>query len=169
MLKQILIASVIMLFFIAPVSAHEGCKEDDHKKYSLLRNKNLPHLMPAVLKDMDKLKITEKQKIELENIVADVMEPFYSKSGEAMALEKQIAQDVLKNGKNKEEIMPMLNKLARLKQDVTEVHIGALNRIKRTLKEEQYRMLLDIISKGTGKCESDEKGENHAKNDQAGD
>ena len=159
MIKQgLILVMVISLFFSASVYAHENCEgKDSPKKYSLLRNKNLPHLMPIILNHTETLKITENQKSEFQKIVSDVMEPFYSKAGETMKLEKEIAENVLKHGASKDDLAIKLRRLSALKQEVTEVHIGALNRIRKVLSDEQYKMLLAMVESGSGKCGEEKK------------
>jgi hypothetical protein len=143
MIKNYLIVIAVMLLFITPVYSHEQCK-DEPKQYSLILNRNLPHLMPVILNNMEKLSITEEQDKALKEILADVIEPFFTKAGRAMTLEKQIAEDILKNDLPTEVINSKIDQLTLLKREVLDIHISVISRIKKILSEQQYKKLLTL-------------------------
>lgn len=140
---------IMFLFFAVSAYADEHKKiESDHPRdYSLILIRNLPHPMPYILSNYERLGITDEQKKEFEKILAEVPPLYYAKANRAMALEKEISEKVLKEGKTFNELQSSIETLMKSKRDVTEIHINVISKIKKILNNEQYEAVLTAIKK----------------------
>ncbi len=122
--ERVVMFLMMMTFCIGMVEAHaHNGKEsiNSPKHYSLILKKNLPHVMPVIISNMDKLIITPEQKKEFDKIMNEVPSIFLEKTGEAMKIEQSISSQILKEAKTKEDLKESLNKLQRLKRETIEV------------------------------------------------
>ncbi len=143
-------ASTLLLFLIMMTNLTYGNDrhtEDKPADYSLVLVRNFPHLMPMIFNNAEKLKISETQKDALMDIIADVKEPFFSKAGEAMMLEKELSVEILRNGKTKDDVKEKIVRLIETKSAVAYIYFDAMNRIKGILTDEQYKDVLNMAFK----------------------
>lgn len=148
MIRRFLIV-VFCVFFVITAFTHAYAKhsEDNPADYSIVLIRNFPHLMPVIFNNSEKLKLTEAQEEALKEIIADVKGPFYARAAEAMRLEKELSEDILKKGRTKDEVKEKIEALIKTKTEVASIYFDAMNRIKGILTDEQYRKVLNIAFK----------------------
>lgn len=158
MIRKILIAVALLCLITTNITfAYDRHSTDNPADYSIVLIRNFPHLMPVIFANSETLKITEAQEESLKEIIADVKTPFYAKAEEAMRLEKELSDEILKKGKTEDEVKEKLDALIKTKTEVAVIYFGAMNRIKKILTEEQYDKVLKIAFKDKYKGAKNEK------------
>eukprot|EP01022_Parablepharisma_sp_SALTPOND_P036259 TRINITY_DN9828_c0_g1_i1.p1 TRINITY_DN9828_c0_g1~~TRINITY_DN9828_c0_g1_i1.p1 ORF type:complete len:578 (+),score=21.07 TRINITY_DN9828_c0_g1_i1:231-1736(+) len=70
------------------------------------------------------------------------------KMQEAFKIERQIIQEVVKKHKSPEELKAQIDKVAKLKREVTDIHIEALNEFAKILTKEQFDAVVKAFYNG---------------------
>ena len=119
-----------------------AAQADELHDYALISPEHLPHLMQNVNKQKAQLKLSSEQETVLQTLARDTQQKMMASFTRARELEKQIARDVVEQGKTPAELASKLDELQRIKRELTDRQIAALNTMRQNLKPEQYQLLL---------------------------
>lgn len=147
-MRNLLILSLFLLtFVISTVTfAEQDAKKENLAEYSLFLLRNCPHLMPTIFANSSNLRLTKEQQDALLEIVSEVKTPFFERAEMAMKLEKEIAEEIFLNGKSMEKIIDKIESLILLKKEISSIHFGVINRIRKILTDEQYENVLRLVN-----------------------
>ena len=105
----------------------------------------LPHPVQFVLMNKKLLKISDKQMARIENeMLAVYPAMIHENMDKAKNIEDSIRKSVL-NGGTKESLKKEIDSLVKIKVQITNDHIDALNKLKDILSNKQYKKLLTLI------------------------
>lgn len=102
----------------------------------------LPHLMKALLPNLEEFKIDKAQNIKINEIMAEVPSKMHEMMDKAAALEKSIRKAVVKEKKSLSSVSSDLDKLEKIKRDITTLQIKTITRLQKILTDEQYKLLV---------------------------
>lgn len=107
---------------------------------------NLPHPVKVIMPNIKKLEISKTQEEELnDKMLGYYPEIIQGLMQKAAKLEKEIKNDVLVGKKTKEELSSKIDKLEKIKREVTDVHIDALNTLTNILNDKQFTQSLKMM------------------------
>ncbi len=111
---------------------------------------NLPHPLQAILKNevnMKKMNITPKQLEQLNVQMLAVYPPaIQGMMYKAQDLENDIKNDIFQNNKTPLELKDKIDRLVKIKRDVTDKHIESLNVMAKILTKKQYNQGLKLFA-----------------------
>lgn len=108
----------------------------------------LPHPVQMIMKNKQKLGISEQQASRLKKEMLEVYpETIHQQMDEVADLEKQIRKQVLKKHKTSQQLKSQLDELASKKYRLTKTHIEALNTLNGILTEQQWQKVMKMVQK----------------------
>ncbi|MBN2896814.1 MAG: hypothetical protein JXK05_13080 [Campylobacterales bacterium] len=106
----------------------------------------LPHPLKALKMHEEKLGLSAQQNERLQKEVIDVFpNKIHTLFDQADEIEKRIKKAVVKEGKTQKEVAVDLDALTKVKRELTEVHIDALNKTREVLGVEKYEEVLELL------------------------
>ena len=132
--KKLLLASIAFAISLTSLSAA--------KKAPFLINGVMPHYTKDIKMNWDnkELALNDSQKDKLLVVRQDTMKNVMSLKKEIAPLEEEVASKI-KAGATPEELMPLVEKIAKLKSSATKAHLGCLYRTQNILSKEQLKVL----------------------------
>ena len=119
-----------------------AARADELHDYALIAPEHLPHLLHHVNKLKPELNLTAEQEAVIRQLATEMPPKMLADFTRAQALEKDIAREVVTSGKTAEALAGKLDELQGIKRKLTDMQIGALNTMRKTLSSEQYQLLL---------------------------
>lgn len=130
--------ALLTLIALAILSVSAYAEGDKHKAGTVA----LPHLMKILLSNSEELKITTEQQKKFDKMVSTVPSKLHPMMDEAATLEKKIKKAVMKDKQSLKDVSDDINKLEKLKREIAQTQINAINKIQNILTESQYNSLL---------------------------
>lgn len=166
-----LIAFVILFLLSVPVTASENHQhkgnpflKDDHypSGYFLMPN-SMPHFMGIYMKKGGKkiLNPTQEQHEKISAHAKKIMPNIMAKATQAKNIEEKIAKAVIFEGKTAVELASQIDKVAKLRRELTIIHLDCLNFFKVTLDKDRYQLLVELAEHGEEDEDHHDKGHKH--------
>jgi len=137
---------------------------DDHYPagYFLMPN-SMPHFMGIYMKKGGKkiLKPTKEQHTKISAYAKKIVINIMSKATKAKNIEEQIAKAVIFEGKTADDLASQIDEVAKLKRELTVIHLKCLNFFKATLDKDRYHILVELAENKAGKEEKHSHGHKH--------
>lgn len=107
---------------------------------------NLPHPVKVIMPNMEKLEISKKQKEKLnKEMLGYYPEIIQGLMNKVSKLENEIKNDILIDKKTKAQLSSKIDKLEKIKREITDIHIDALNTLADILSTKQFAKSLKMI------------------------
>lgn len=146
-MRASLMAASLILGWGFPLQARaDDLALHDH---ALVLSDQLPHLMVHIMRLDSQLELSEEQRQQLRALASEVQPRIHEGLARAARIEQDIGRAVLEEGATANALASRLSELQSLKRQLTEIQIGALNRIREILSPHQYRRVLDASRHGT--------------------
>ena len=118
-------------------------KENFPKDYLLVHN-NLPHLIKLSLYDPNRsiLKLSQKQIDNLVEIQKKQFDKLINMSKKVKSLELQLAQNIAIDNNTAQSQYELVEQIARIRIDLTKIHLKCITKVRKILTKEQYKKLL---------------------------
>lgn len=133
---------IIMLGLAAVLSSSLWAKDQSSVDEMI----NLPHPVKVIMPNIKKLKISQAQENRLNKKMLgyypEIIQGLMHKAGK---LEKEIKNDILVDNKTKEELSSKIDELEKIKRQVTDTHIDALNTLANILDNKQFAESLKMM------------------------
>ena len=133
------IIKIVLLSLVLVASSTLMAGEKGSHKAGLVK---LPHPMKGLLPNLEELKVDQKQKNKIDEILAEVPTKMHAMMDEAATLEHTIKRSVVKEKKSLKDVELNLNKLQSIKREITSLQVITINRLQNILSEKQYSKLL---------------------------
>jgi hypothetical protein len=129
---------------------------DDFPKSYFLVHQNLPFLAGLALHHpkSSTLNLSKEQIEAMKGIKNRTVPTVVKTAQEIKSLELQLAQNVAINSNTPQSQFEIIDKIAKLRTDLTKAHIKCINEVREVLSEEQYKKLLGYASKMAHKPKS---------------
>jgi hypothetical protein len=124
-----------------------GAKEVFPKDYFLV-SQNLPFLVGAALfhPQSDTLKLSKEQLQKLGEMKKTIVPVSAKLAKEVKALELELAKGIVVEKKSPEELAPLVDKIAKIKSDMTKAHLDCIHTVQGLLSAEQFDTLIKLVS-----------------------
>ena len=173
-MKSLILGGVLMFVslsvFASEKHEHKGNPflKDDHypSDYFLMPN-SMPHFMNIYIKKGGKkiLKPTKEQDEKIAAYVKKIVPDIMSRATKTKKLETKIAKAVIFDGKTAEDLSTQIDEVAKIRRELTVIHLKCLNLFKNTLDEKRYHLLVELAESSQGHDEehehSHDKGHKH--------
>jgi hypothetical protein len=124
-----------------------GKKEAFPKDYFLV-SKNLPFLVGAALfhPQSDTLNLTPEQLKKFGAMKKSIVPAAAKLAKEVKALELELAKSIVVDKKTPEELKELVQKIAKIKTDMTNAHLNCIHDVQQLLSAEQFNTLIKLVS-----------------------
>jgi len=135
--KKLLLVSIAFAISLTSLSAA--------KRAPFLINGVMPHYTKDIKMNWDnkELALSDSQKDKLLVVRQDTMQSVMSLKKEIAPLEKEVASKI-KAGSTPQELMPLVEKIAKLKSAATKAHLNCLYRTQNILSKVQLNVLNNL-------------------------
>ncbi len=126
---------------------YRAAKEDFPKDYFLVSN-NLPFLVGTALfhPNGDSLNLSKEQLAKFAEMKKTIVPVSAKLAKEVKALEMQLAKAIVVEKKTPESQSALVDKIAKIKADMTKAHLNCIHDVQKLLSDEQFSTLLKLAS-----------------------
>ncbi len=124
-----------------------GKKEAFPKDYFLVSH-NLPYLVGAALfhPQSDTLKLSKEQLGKLGHMKKTIVPVSAKLAKEVKAMELELAKAIVVDKKSPESLSELVDKIAKVKSDMTKAHLKCIHDVQQLLSPEQFNTLIKLVS-----------------------
>ncbi len=124
-----------------------GKKEVFPKDYFLV-SQNLPYLVGAALfhPNSDTLNLKPEQLKKLQEMKTTIVPVSAKLAKEVKTLELQLAKEIVVDKKDPKELAPLVDKISKIKTDMTKAHLDCIHTVQNLLTAEQFDTLIKLVS-----------------------
>ncbi|MDY0364567.1 MAG: hypothetical protein GX118_07885 [Arcobacter butzleri] len=141
-MKKLLLSTICVVCFGLSANAKETAvlvEQKTPKIYDLIKIQ-----IPNTYLKSGELNVTDEQRAKIMKLVKPLMHDVYqAKMNEAYGLEKRVQRDILQ-GKSKEDVKDMLDKIAQIKREAIDVKLEVIAHFKSVLNDEQWNTFLKL-------------------------
>ncbi len=125
-----------------------GKKETFPKDYFLV-DRNLPFLVGAALfhPQSDTLNLTKEQLQKLAEMKRTIVPKSAKKAKEVKDMELELAKAIVVERKDPKALYPLVDKIAKMKAEMTKAHLNCIHDVQRLLTPEQFDKLVKLVSR----------------------
>jgi len=129
-------------------SPYYRVKKEVFPKDYFLVSQNLPFLVGTALfnPNSDKLNLTKEQLAKFIEMKKTVVPVSAKMAKEVKAMELELAKAILEDKKTPESQYKLVDKIAKVKADMTKAHLRCINSVQKILSPEQFKTLFDLAS-----------------------
>jgi len=148
MIKIVILSLAIAAFSSLTAAENKSPDTKGSHKPGLVQ---FPYPMKVLLPNMQEFKVDKEQEAKINEILTEVPEKMHTMMDASAALEHAIKKDVVKNKKTLKDVGASLEKLQRIKRDISNLQINTLNRLQEILSADQYSALFSKL-RGSHQC-----------------
>lgn len=108
---------------------------------------SMPLPMKVLIQHPEKLNISDTQSDAISSIMQKVPPKIHAMFDEAEMLEEAIKKALLKEAKSKTQLKTQLDKLEKIKREITDLQIDTINSLRSILSPEQFKKMLQMQKK----------------------
>lgn len=116
--------------------------DENLRTHTLVR---MPHPLPVMMANAEAFAFSDSQMKALNVLMEHMPASMHALLEKARDDEQAIRRAVMHDGKSKVEVAAALDALGKLKRQITDRHIDALNRLKAILTDAQYAKLIAML------------------------
>ncbi len=129
-------------------SPYYRAKKEAFPKDYFLVNQNLPFLVGVSLfhPNSDQLKLSKEQLAKLVEMKNKTVPAAAKVAKEIKALEMQLAKAMIEEGKTPESQFELVDKISKMRTDLTKAHLKCIHDIQKVLTPEQFKTLIKLAT-----------------------